>query len=143
MKKIVFASVFILVLFIYGCGGGDDSLSHNGYTTDSSLANPAAGYCIRLGYKYDLDTDRCMFDDNNYCDAWDFYDGKCHREKTYCEQNGGLIKTVTDRSSSTTYEYAVCVFNDGSECLELDYLDHVCSPGQCDRWKLSEGGCIR
>ena len=123
--------------FLYGCGGG------GGDSTGSSLSNPAAVYCDKLGYTYDLNSDRCVFDDKAYCDAWAFYRGSCGQSKTYCEQNGGTIKSITETINGTTYQYAVCHFNNNTECSEQDYVDGKCTPGECSIWRMSQGGCVK
>ena len=144
MKKLKMHYVwmfFIMIVgsFLYGCGGGGDS----GNATGLALSNPAAAYCSDLGYTYNSTSDRCVFNDRSYCDAWAFYRGTCGQSKTYCEQNGGLIKSITETVGTATYQYAVCQFNDGTECNEQDYADGKCTPGKCDTWRMSQGGCVK
>ncbi len=135
-RGILFAAI-ACAIFAAGCNSNDNA------STKTKLANPSAQYCTNLGYKYDTATGKCIFGNNISCNAWDFYRGKCAQSYSYCEKHGGTISNRVDTSKSTTYEYAVCVFKDGTECLEQDYMDGKCNMGQCDKWKLSEGGCIK
>ena len=85
----------------------------------------------------------CAFPDRTECEAWSFFRGNCGQEKTYCEQQGFRIENRMDDMGTWTAEYAVCVFSDGSECLEQDYLAGECGPSDCEKWLMSEGGCVR
>jgi len=116
-----------------------------------SVANPAAVYCEKLGYKDEIRTDPktkgqygvCIFPDGSECEEWAFYRGKCGQKFTFCEQQGFRIENRIDNMGTWSAEYAVCVFDDGSECLEQDYFDGKCSPSECKKWKMSEGGCVK
>jgi len=111
---------------------------------------PADAYCMELGYECEVRTGEgggeigvCIFPDGTECEAWSFFRGNCGQEKTYCEQQGFRIENRMDDMGTWTAEYAVCVFSDGSECLEQDYLAGECGPSDCEKWLMSEGGCVR
>jgi len=53
------------------------------------------------------------------------------------------IENRIDNVGTWIAEYAVCIFDDGSECLEQDYFEGKCKPSGCKKWKMSEGGCIK
>jgi putative hemolysin len=126
-----FSLMFTAVLF--ACGGSGSS---------SSLSNPAAAYCEKAGYQYILADDSCALANGIACDVWDFYRGSCGQSYTYCEKHNGVIQNVTEKSGTATYEYALCTFSDNSVCLEDDYINGKCKPGQCSSYSI-EKGCIR
>ena len=122
-------------------------------TPTAALANPAAKYCADLGYE--LDGETCLFPPPNCpagqncvgmnrssCEIWAFYYGECGRFFSYCELHGGRLQTRTENMSTWTAKYAVCTFNDSSECLEQAYANGSCAKGQCRQWNESVGGCV-
>lgn len=59
------------------------------------MPNPAAVYCIAMGYEHKIVPDEdgnevgfCIFPDDTYCLAWEFYRGKSHHKWSYAEKNG-------------------------------------------------------
>ena len=79
-------------------------------------ANPAALYCIELGYQVETITEQdggqfsvCVFPDGYYCDAWEFVKGTCGEEYSYCALNGYDQVIKTDGKNAVTGTYAVCV----------------------------------
>jgi len=105
---------------------------------DNCVVNPAAQYVSDMGYTYKImDSPQggeygiVKFPDNTTCDEWAFFSGKCGHKWSYCEQHGGKIvnrEGLDDRYLCSSF--AVCVFPDGSECLEDDYSKGFCKPGQ-------------
>lgn len=87
-----------------GCGGSAPGTS-----------NPAAVYCAELGYEYKMvetplgQKGVCVFPDGSECDAWDFLQGKCGQEYSYCAECGYGTITVNDGKDPFSKEYAVCV----------------------------------
>jgi len=83
---------------------------------DPGTANPAAIYCIELGYEYKtVDTAEgqngiCRFPDNSECDEWKFLAGKCGQEYSYCAKQGYDLITKTDGKNPFSQEYAVCTY---------------------------------
>src|SRR5271157_1690210 len=81
-----------------------------------ALANPSTVYCDEMnreygGYQYIMQTDAssneygiCVMPDGTKCDAWDFLNGKCGQDFSYCAKNGYGTTTVLDGSS----EYGAC-----------------------------------
>ena len=108
----------------------------------SKIANPSASYCTSLDFEYDSTNERCRFDEEKSCDAWDFYRGKCMKENSYCEQMGNKLSTVRESTSTSEYEYALCTFDDGSVCAEEENFRNNCVKGQCKSWNVEEGGCV-
>ena len=103
------------------------------------IANPAAEYCVFLGYDYRIvDTARgqqgiCTFPDGTSCDEWQFFAGKCGQEHSYCARQGYGIKTLADGQDPFSQEYAVCLDAAGNvlgSVAELSgLLDHLgCKP---------------
>ncbi|MBU2520280.1 MAG: right-handed parallel beta-helix repeat-containing protein, partial [Nanoarchaeota archaeon] len=90
---------------------------------DSSIgmANPAAIYCRELGYEYKfVDSSKgksgvCVFPDETECGQWQFLQGECGQEWSYCAINGYNIITKTDGKNSISKDYAVCVDKDDKE----------------------------
>jgi len=103
----------------------------------AGLADPSSVYCEELGYECE-DGD-CIFPDGTSCPAWDFYRGKCGQSFSFCEQQGYKIENRIEDMGNWTAEYAVCVFDDCSECDEQSRLDGECGPSNCSRWTLKEG----
>lgn len=99
MKKLVF--LLILITFVI--------------TIDLTLAlpNPAAVYCKDLGYVYKTSKTSegekgvCILPDKQ-CDSWEFFNGKCGQEHSYCIKNGYNIETRTDGKNQYSPTYAVC-----------------------------------
>jgi len=114
-----------------------DNETNGGLIGGPGLANPAAKYCQDAGYA--LDGEDCVFDMQFKCEQWAFYYGDCGQEFTYCEKNGYDFVNRTDDMGTWTAKYGVCVFNDGSECHEQDYLAGKCAPGDCTEWTVAEG----
>ena len=107
----------------------------------TGLANPAAVYCVDLGYTLD-GAGNCRFPDNSSCEQWDFWRGKCGASFSFCESQGFTLENRTDNMGTWASAYAVCIFDDGSECEEHKYLEGTCSRSECTEWNLSKGGCV-
>ncbi len=133
------ACLILVAVLSTGCGGGQQAEPTD---TGVGMPNPAASYCVKLGYEYDLEKGDCVFPDGTRCNSGAFYRGKCGQEKTYCEQQGFRIENRVEEVGTTTYEYAICVFDDNSECLEDEYLAGECKPSRCEKWLFAEGGCV-
>ncbi len=93
----------------------------------AGLANPAAVYCLGLGYEMEtVETAAgqdavCKFPDGSQCAQWDFLAGRCGQEFSYCEQQGyDLIEEGTN--------VGTCVFPDGSSCGEFQFFEGDCGP---------------
>ena len=90
-------------------------------STNTLLANPAAVYCQDLGYEYKIvnevsgQSGICLLPGRETCDAWQFLQGKCGQDYSYCSQQGYQIRTVMDGNDPFSIEYAVCISNDGQE----------------------------
>ena len=128
--------LILVAVLSAGCSGGQVEPTESG----ADMPNPSASYCAELGYENE--NGDCVFHDGTKCNSWAFYRGTCGQEKTYCEQQGFKIENRVEEVGSATYEYAVCVFADGSECLEEEYLAGECNPSDCEKWLLSEDGCV-
>jgi putative hemolysin len=66
-----------------------------------------------------MDAD-CILPDGSRCGAWDLLSGRCGKEFTYCEMNGGTIEESAN--------IATCRFKDGSTCDEYQYFLGQCRP---------------
>ena len=103
MKKFV---CFFIILLMYF------SITVN---ISFALPNPAAAYCKDLGYIYNIiktpqgESGECILPNNIKCNEWDFLNGKCGKDYSYCIKNGYDIKTVSDGKNPYSPEYAVCV----------------------------------
>ncbi len=95
------------------------------------MANPAAIYCVELGYQYEIITGPsgqkgvCKFSETEACDDWDFLKGKCGQEYSYCAQQGYAMITKNDGRNGFTPEYAVCVSQDGTEVGSVTTLTNL------------------
>ncbi|MBI5667897.1 MAG: S8 family serine peptidase [Chloroflexi bacterium] len=78
------------------------------------MRNPAAVYCLDLGYRYETvpgigggDDGLCVFPDGDRCEQWDFYAGKCGQAYSFCARQG--LNTITlNRSDNFSPAYAAC-----------------------------------
>lgn len=126
-NKIFYACLFICILFITGLAGSEECDER-----DEMVPNPAAVYAASMGYKHELRAGKgvVIFPDGTEAGEWAFFRGRQGQEWSYCQQHGGKIEARAEDMGSYTAEYAVCVFPDGSECQEVDYIDGKCGPGQ-------------
>jgi len=98
-----------------GCGGKTEN--QNGLI---GSANPAAVYCLELGYEYRVVNEPsgqrgiCIFPDGSECEAWAFLEGKCGQKYSYCEKCGYHTMTVSDGKNPFSKEYAVCISEEGN-----------------------------
>ena len=111
MKReiITIGVVVVVVVNLFGC-----SFSKTRELKDENTAsvskeggegigtpNPAAVYCVALGYEYEIIEDDkggqygvCIFPDNSECSTWAFYRGKCGQEWSYCKRQGYDLKDL-------------------------------------------------
>ena len=82
--------------------------------------NPAAVYCLGLGYDYLIITDatggqhgNCILPDQTECPAWDFLSGKCGQARSICAREGLETVTLSDGNDPFSDEYAVCADSKG------------------------------
>ena len=95
-----------------------------------AIANPAAVYCGKQGYEFDIRIRNdsgaqygvCVFPDGSECGSWDFITGKCGPKWTLCEREGGKITIVSDGQDTYTPTYAVCNIN-GQTCKERIFVE--------------------
>lgn len=73
------------------------------------IANPAAVYCEKLGYKYNAEKEVCIIEKSIEYDAWDFFEGKVGQQYSYCSKLGYDIETVKDGKNQYSREYSICV----------------------------------
>jgi putative hemolysin len=102
-------------LMLAGCGTAGE---------ETGLANPASVYCEDAGHTLEIRrTDEgeygiCHFGDGEQCEEWAFFNGECGLERTFCATQG---YTPERRDGKL-----VCVFPDGTSCLETDHVDGRC-----------------
>jgi len=94
--------------------GPDDSPSGR-----LGTANPASIYCRELGYDYRIvgeneQTGICILPGGETCEEWEFLQGRCGREYSYCMRNGYDMVTLSDGDDPFSREYAVCVSEAGN-----------------------------
>jgi putative hemolysin len=114
-------------------------------TTGRALENPAAAYCIALGYEYSVEkSDKgevgyCLLPNAQKVDAWQFLQGKVAQDKNYCATKGYGQKTVTDPKKCMKFlsiSCLVCVLDDGrevevTELMGLKLGGTTCGDGVC------------
>jgi parallel beta-helix repeat protein len=105
------------------------------------FANPAAVYCIEMGYEYKIvdgsfgQRGVCIFPDGSECDAWAFLEGGCGQEYSYCAKLGYDIETRTNLNDPFSKNCAVCVSKQGHMIglvTELIGLSEMCQKGCAD-----------
>ena len=96
-----------------GVAAGEPQTATNGDRRFGAF-NPAAAYCVELGYAYELfeaaDGHRgvCVLPNGERVDAWDFFRGTCGQQFSYCARQGyatssrrpstGAVSTAAPRS---------------------------------------------
>jgi putative hemolysin len=90
------------------------------------ISNPAAVYCVDLGYDYQIVEEAgggqvgyCVLPDGSTCDGWDFLEGTCGQEHNYCAQQGYDTVTRNDGKNPFSRQYAVCVGEGGREVMQV------------------------
>ncbi|MEA3254932.1 MAG: DUF333 domain-containing protein [Candidatus Altiarchaeota archaeon] len=110
------------------------------------LKNPAAVYCEELGYEFTIEETPegergiCNLPDGSSCMDWDFLQGKCGRDYSYCKKEGYEIKTIADPEKCSTLfleECAVCILENGEEVEVTELMESSFEEGAC-----GDGACI-
>jgi putative hemolysin len=108
-----------------------------------AIPNPSAEYCQGLGYEGIIEETEegqvgiCKFPDGSSCSAWDFLQGECGEDWSYCKQRGYEMKTISIDVWSSN---AICVLPDGSEAEVLDLMRCEMAGG---KWEDEECKCPR
>lgn len=90
------------------------------------LPNPASFYCQEMGYMLEMEEGEegtvgiCNFPDGSQCEEWDFLNGRCGQEWSYCQRQGYRLES--------NGETAQCNFPDGSSCPEYEFFTRECQP---------------
>lgn len=90
------------------------------------MPNPASFYCQEMGYELEMrETDQgtvgfCIFPNGAECEEWEFFEGSCYIEWSFCQRQGYTIKSEEGM--------AICTFPDGSTCPEYDFFIGECQP---------------
>jgi len=92
-------------------------------SSSTALINPASAYCTRLGYEERfVDTPQgvalyCILPDGTECEEWDFAEGKCGAEYSYCARKGYKYLATEDpeKCKMLGSECMVCIKADGTE----------------------------
>lgn len=108
-------------------------------TTAANHDAPYYDYIIALGYS--IEDGKIVFPDSSRCDPWLFFRGECGQEWSYCEMMGNDLINVVETVGTWWASYAVCVFEDSSQCLENLYWLGLCEEGQCSNYKFIDGCC--
>jgi putative hemolysin len=122
IKKILLAVLFLIIASCNALG----------------LYSPSAAYCSALGYKYIVEKTNageigiCNFSDGTACGSWEFLEGKCGQEHSYCSLHSYGIKTV----STDWRNYSACVLPNGTsvevtELMGLNLKAEKCGDGAC------------
>ncbi|MBQ9865259.1 MAG: DUF333 domain-containing protein [Bacteroidales bacterium] len=93
------------------------------------ISNPAAQYCVSLGYDYMVVKDStgaehgiCVFPDSSTADEWSFYRGECKSEYSYCARMGLSQISIVDSSNGLVSRCAYCVTKDRSRVTVRDMM---------------------
>ncbi|MCS7144554.1 MAG: DUF333 domain-containing protein [Archaeoglobaceae archaeon] len=109
MNKI-FTGLVILVVAICGILVLKLALESESQSENLGLANPAAVYCVDLGYKYKVENTPkgqigvCVFPDQTECDEWAFYRGECGQKWAKLQFEVGNCSDLT-RGAQNYYTY--------------------------------------
>lgn len=129
LKTFMLTGLVAILTNLSSCASDESDNSNDG---GNQIPNPSAVYCKGNGYDYQIRTDKdgnqygvCVFPDDSECDGWDFFEGKCGQQYSFCEKNGGKITTSTNNCHYDT-ECAVCTLPEGTECDEWEYFNDRC-----------------
>lgn len=89
-------------------------------------ANPAAVYCVKLGYK--AEAEQCIFPDGTSCEQWSFWRAQCGQSFSYCNRQGGQVRNEEADAGGFTTSSAVCTLKDGKRCDEHTFQE----TGKCE-----------
>jgi len=122
-RQIIIVVVTVLVVInLVGCGSSERIEFSGQNASDMSMErqmsvgmpNPAALYCVSLGYKYKkVEDDKgdqygfCIFPDGSEGEEWAFYRGKSNQEWSYCKRHGYDLKDLGPYEGS--FKGAVCI----------------------------------
>jgi putative hemolysin len=103
--KIIMSVVFFLNLI----------LCNHIFSQKINMPNPAAKYCVMMGYRYSIEKDEkgnlksvCVLPDSSRVDPWDFLYGKVGKQYSYCAKKGYMVITQTIQKDGYTTECPVC-----------------------------------
>ncbi len=110
-----------------------------------ALRNPSAVYCQSLGYTYETretpegTVGSCRISGSVECNAWDFLQGKCGTDYSYCASKGYKQKAGTGREcgvDSPNARCLLCILPDGSSrevsgLMDLNVAEGRCGDGSC------------
>lgn len=102
---------------------------------------PACEYCRYLGYEVDHESGIVTFPDSSTADHREFFKGAVAKHWSFCEQSGYRLETVSEDMGQWLGEYAVCVFDDSTVCLESHFYKGLCQPGECEDFSFTSGCC--
>ena len=97
-----------------------------------SYVNPAAKYCEKLGYRYEIASTKAAGDvgmvhlpDGRIVNAWDFYKGKVAKEYSYAALHGFEMETEVIKENGFVVEKPVCVRSNKGVEERIDLLDFM------------------
>ena len=95
-----------------------------------TIGNPAAVHCRDMGYEYKIvgwgsQTGTCTLPGGIVCDAWEFLQGRCGQDHSYCARQGYGIRTSSDGQNPFSSEYAVCVTREGRVAGSVTELSNL------------------
>lgn len=129
--------ILILGLVVVSAGCSADSNQEQQATTPVvtqtldeenfiGMPNPASFYCQEMGYTLKMVEEdegtvgMCTFPDGTQCEEWEFLEGRCGQEFSYCERQGYQLEIQGGE--------AQCIFPDGSTCPEYEHFTQECQP---------------
>jgi len=122
MKTLIFIFSIMASTFI-SCSTNISEVSLN--NNKNYLGNPAACYCVMLGYKYSIEKDSvggergyCILPNGRKVEEWAFFKGEVAQEYSYCARKG--FKQIIDTISNETGFKYPCPF-----CVKKDSLGNI------------------
>lgn len=109
----------------------------------TSLRNPAAVYCVALGYEYVIEKTAegeigyCILPNGKRVDEWNFFTGREGIEFSYCKKIGleaERVRNLTD--CYITEECIMCIFPNGTKInviklMNLSFEETFCGDNVC------------
>ncbi|GEM_PF-3003729 len=133
-KLLLTLTLLALVLAVQG----SDEVQTYSNDAFTGMGNPAAVYCQDLGYVFKSESTSqgdygiCSLPEGMECNAWEFLQGKCGREYSYCAQSGLDTIIKSDGKHGLTRSYAVCVdqnqieVGNATDLMDLDQKSLGC-----------------
>lgn len=131
-NRYFYLSIAISLIFLLYLSSTNNTKYNSIDNYNPQIPDPSITYCKGLGYKDIIITHEdgsqsgiCKISLFVECNSWEFFNGKCAKEYTLCEEQGGKIISIRDKRCRFTPKCAICIKH-GVNCTEWDNFRGVC-----------------